>query len=588
MFYNKHFQTILGLICIVFLLGIILSSNSSFATDGTDVVDEVNIVVPVSCTLTGTGMNTHNANIVNGTYQADIGSTTIKAFCNDNEGFAIYAAGYTGNEIGAESSNKLEGTSASSNAVIDTGLATSTPNPDVSNWAMKLATNTSATYALTLDNNYGTYSLVPNSYTKVAHRDSSTDVGTNAEGATLTTTYAAYISKTQAADTYTGQVIYTLVHPSIADAPFVPIRCGQGKICYNSNSNDVLGTMGEQDIPRAKDWSSCYETDNETYCTDEDGYDVDIDTLPYLDGYAETVTLHASNFKREGYGFAGWNDSYDMAGVNYGPDQTITISQDMARKGVSLYAHWVESNGNLQDWTGCSALNTNQVIGLTDTRDGNVYAISKLADGNCWMIEDLRLSNSNSTLNNTNTDNPALDFTSLSVSSDDNWYCNTEACINQNKLNTNNTVLFVDNTAGDQDGYIYSYGNYYNWYTATAGTGTYSLVSENAAGSICANGWTLPLGEQSNKDESQFATLGSALGITSYSMYTSDGSNRMRTYPNNFIYNKNAYGKYWSRTAYGTQAADYMLISNNYVYYSAGNGKGKHNGYSVRCLTSGL
>ena len=211
---NKYLLAPAMLLTVTALSKIFLMSSNSFATDNTDVVDEINITVPVSCTLSGTGMTSHNANIVNGTYQADIGTTTLKAFCNDSNGFAIYAAGYTGNEIEGTNSNKLVGTSASSNAVIDTGLATSTESPDVSNWAVKLATNTSATYALTLDNGYGAYSLVPNSYTKVAHRDSGTDIGQSAEGATLTTTYAAYISKTQPADTYTGQVIYTLVHPT--------------------------------------------------------------------------------------------------------------------------------------------------------------------------------------------------------------------------------------------------------------------------------------------------------------------------------------------------------------------------------------
>ena len=125
------------LITITILTGLILSSTTTSATNDS-VVDEVNITVPVSCTLTGTGMNTHNANIINGTYQADIGTTTLKAFRNDNEGFAIYAAGYTGNGIGGTNSNKLVGTNASSNATIDTGTATSVGNPDTSNWAMKL------------------------------------------------------------------------------------------------------------------------------------------------------------------------------------------------------------------------------------------------------------------------------------------------------------------------------------------------------------------------------------------------------------------------------------------------------------------
>ena len=81
--------TPLGLVGTTILSGAFLMSSNSFATDNTNVVDEVNITVPISCSLEGTGMTSHNANIVNGTYQADIGSTTFKVFCNDDEGFAI-------------------------------------------------------------------------------------------------------------------------------------------------------------------------------------------------------------------------------------------------------------------------------------------------------------------------------------------------------------------------------------------------------------------------------------------------------------------------------------------------------------------
>ena len=130
--------------------------------DGDSVVDEINITVPVSCTMSGSGMTSHNADISNGTYQADIGTTTLHAFCNDNSGFAIYAAGYTGNEIGTTNSNKLVGTSASGNATIVTGTATSAGNPDASNWAMKLTAtqdsgDTTGTNAFAIDNSFNAY-----------------------------------------------------------------------------------------------------------------------------------------------------------------------------------------------------------------------------------------------------------------------------------------------------------------------------------------------------------------------------------------------------------------------------------------------
>ena len=252
------FVPIFILLITTILTATVLSSIYVSADDS--VVDEINITVPVSCTISGTGMNTHNAEINNGLYEPNIGTTTLHAFCNDNEGFAIYAAGYTGNEVGGTNSNKLVGTTASGNAAIESGIATTAGNPDISNWAMKLAISqdsgdTTGTNAFTIDSApnvdlpseaesgatqvpFSSYHVVPNEYTKVAHKNSGTDMTDTTGGVKLTTTYAAYISKTQAADTYSGQVIYTLVHPSTAPAPV-----GEGKVgvTYHANGSTFTG-----------------------------------------------------------------------------------------------------------------------------------------------------------------------------------------------------------------------------------------------------------------------------------------------------------------------------------------------------------
>ena len=111
----------LGLISLIVLSGAFLISPYSYATDD-NAIDNVSVNVPVSCTMSGTGMNSHNVNIVNGTYQADIGSTTLKAFCNDNNGFAIYAIGFTDDEYGK---TVLTNTTLGSTYNIATGTATS-------------------------------------------------------------------------------------------------------------------------------------------------------------------------------------------------------------------------------------------------------------------------------------------------------------------------------------------------------------------------------------------------------------------------------------------------------------------------------
>ena len=588
------------------------------ATDTTDAVDSVSIGVPISCSMEGTGMNSHTASVPNGTYQADIGTTTLKAYCNDDEGFAIFAVGYTGDEIGGTNSTKLVGTNGS----IVTGTATS---GDTSNWAMKLTTNSGATYAITLDNGFSSYSSVPASYTKVAHRDSGTDIGTGATGASLTTTYAAFISKTESADIYNGKVKFTLVHPE-NETPAQPQPCEAGKICYHANTTSVQGQMGDQSLLK-KDWSSCAHTDNRTYCSDDDWNEIDINTLPELPNqYIENATLWAPNFKRTGYGFAGWNTSFDYSGTNYGPNQTITTPADIQTNGLSLYARWIPSQGTLQNWNGCSSMNIGDVTALTDNRDNDTYAVAKLADGKCWTIENLRLDNAPE-LTVSNTHNPSLPLNNswyylnrqgtlvtsnhLSAPSDptstnpDTAWCSDSMgpeCYNQSMLATNNTIGFTTNTSSNYStsNNVYSYGNYYNWYSATAGHGKYASDSGYVApGDICPAGWHLPTGKDANGD---FGVLDIAIGGTGTDQSTIEASNRWCTYPTNFIYSgyvvgsyvnsRDYYGEYWSSSRGNLDMSAHALYFYGGIASAYGNNVGpgtyaysKNQGLTVRCIS---
>ena len=267
----------------VFLTGISLSA-SVFA-DTTDTTDEIGIEIPISCTMSGTGTNTHYASIPNGIYSGSytdpstntnyangIGTTTIKAFCNDNQGFSIYAIGYTDN---IEGKTTLSNEQLGSTYDIITGTATGpVGSNDVSNWSMKLSTITSPTptYPIAIQNSFDSYHEVPDDYTLVAKRESATDVGQNAVGSTLTTTYAAYISKTQPAGLYEGQVKYTMVHPhdatkpEIVESPSTSCTTPVPNYTYmqdinSANISSVLTSLTENSPYFLRD-----KRDNQPYC----------------------------------------------------------------------------------------------------------------------------------------------------------------------------------------------------------------------------------------------------------------------------------------------------------------------------------
>ena len=579
---------------------------------------EASVSVPESCSLSGTGTNSHNADVANGTYQSGIGTTTLKATCNDGAGFAIYAIGFTNEEYTGNDHTKLIG--ISNGQKITTGTSTS---GHTSNWAMKLETSSGATYPISLDNGYGSYTAVPDTYTKVAHRATGTDVGSSATGSVLTTTYAAYISSDQITDTYSGKVKYTLVHPQ-TETPLQPETTQSGKICYYPNGSNVEGTMGCQTVSAS----------------------------------ATSATLLASNFSRTGYGFAGWSTTFDYSTTGedahfYGPQEGITFTAGQYtgnNPGLSLYAIWIKSEGNFQDsaktTSVCNSLTAASTSGtrtlasvsaLTDTRDNQTYAIAKLADSKCWMIENLRLdntaeltlANTNSPLNDgtnvtlkhnytdTNTYNTLSVTSSVAYNADtapDGWcVSNSAACDDQSRLRTDNTANRATGSPNVDTGSMYSYGNYYNWYSATAGRGTYGFGTNNSsvAGDLCPAGWHLPKsGDKSNEANNEFWALivtgiNGGTNPANYSSSTrpyytgtpegTDASKALRSYPNNFVYSGSVYGGsvssrgsggyYWSSTAYSTYA--YNLSFSSIGVYPGTAYNGKHYGWAIRCVAPG-
>ena len=629
---------------LVFIVSTMLSfsflSTSTAVANSSEWIDEIEIKIPATCTLAGTGANTHAAEINNGQYDSAIGETTLKAFCNDSEGFSIYAIGFTDNEYGK---NVLTDHITGDTYDIPTGTLTSGSD---SQWAMKLiaVTTPTPTYPISIENSFDSFHTVPTSYTLVATRQSGTDVGTSAEGSTLKTTYQAYIKDTQPAGSYQGQVKYTLVHPA-SEVPLQPHDTTAGFIGYYPNASSVADSMADQSITTS----------------------------------ATSATLWPSNFKREGYGFAGWSDKFDWVlnendangngtGANegyhiYGPMQDITFTAGQYsgdNKGLSLYAVWVPSAGYIQNWT-CpndTTMPIGTVTALTDKRDDDTYAVAKLADSNCWMIENLRLdydaehnadgslaqgygasatygnfsglarpetANFSSTTSPTGSTEPnslyyagsnqgALGAT-INISQTQCAGCrmpryrndnvNTDATINPNTTTTNMTGL---------DENIYSYGNYYTWAAAIADTTYYGTNNQSVTTtSLCPAGWRLPKGGDKTRieqpyDDNEFwnlivdglngGTLPNNYNSSTTPYYTGAdeaGSidNLAKSFPNNLLYSGNAgaasvnnrgsTGRYWSSTVKDYRYLYYLSLYSSRVSPGT-NLSGKESGGSIRCL----
>ena len=364
-----------GLLLVAMLFASVTLASSKVSADGDTVVDEINVTVPISCTMSGNGMNSHNAEIGNGVLYGEldmdaetgaaiydgVGTTIVQAFCNDNAGFSIYAAGYTGDEVGGTDSTKLMGTSASNNSYIATGIDLGNTQ-DVSNWAMVVykisdSGDTSSGNAFTIDNSFQWGHVVPDAYTKVAHKNAATSMEAVNGGAEFGTTYYVYVSKTQPADTYSGKVIYTLIHPAYADA--------QG---CNPSANTIGEALCMQDISatnKATILSSMTEEQQYTLKDKRDG---------------KMYTVVKAPFTKDDMYFLAWNYVYSC--------QTGNCNSSIYNQLTSELQEYVDScNGSISNW------NYNTAIALTP----NTYGI--------FMTQNLDLDiDSNTTYTNEDTD----------------------------------------------------------------------------------------------------------------------------------------------------------------------------------------
>ena len=192
-----------SLSCLTLLSGFILGSPRVSASNS----ESLNLSVEISAACSLSIAQNPQTVTVNPGGDGVIGTATVKSVCNDPAGLAVYAVGYTSDSYG---NNKLSATINGTTYEIPsaTNLA------PASQWNMTL-TQVSGTYAPEIVSGYGSPSVVPDQYTKVAYRNGMTDTGVGATGANFTAAFNAHVSTDQAAGIYTGKVKFLLIHPNV-------------------------------------------------------------------------------------------------------------------------------------------------------------------------------------------------------------------------------------------------------------------------------------------------------------------------------------------------------------------------------------
>lgn len=264
-------------------------------------------------------------------------------------------------------------------------------------------------------------------------------------------------------------------------------------------------------------------------------------------------------------------------------------------------------------------------VQAVDKRDGKSYWVTKLADGNIWMTQNLDFDiDTTKTYTHNDTDlgwspnsfdinavwkpdYPTIDFDGTIVSGWKNNYVPQSA-------NPGEIYYYTSGSDADDESYgsleecvgaghiesdcrHYHVGNYYNWTAAMASNNNLTRSENDVESSICPANWRLP-----SIYEDEFMDLLLSYGVITISAgsisYTADGFDIIREFPLYFVrsggieWNSNKLtgmggnGSYWSSTATSYYPASYLQFSSNNIKPNTYNINNpiKYVGWSVRCV----
>lgn len=305
-----------------------------------------------------------------------------------------------------------------------------------------------------------------------------------------------------------------------------------------------------------------------------------------------------------------YTNSLIFSAATIDTDPATSFAQAFAAAGKTKVTVGSGQYYKMQDMDSgiCSAVTigntTTQTEPLVDTRNNKIYNVAKLksnpegTEGNCWMVENLRLGSAAQTTPLTPADsNVASNFTLPVMSITQPW------------TSTYTTPMLYpsdDQNTDPTKGALGYYGYYYNFYAATAGTLTNTLA--NTTSDLCPKGWSLPpnyydyapsgSAAVSSGYKKSFSALLYAYGVITNvadsSTYNLNGFATISAPPlqfvlngrhdssNSNVINRGINGYYWtSYSQTSDNASNLNFSSSNISPRGSGN---KANGFSIRCV----
>ena len=557
-FYYHFFCNILIISIPVLVISALILSLPHSSAD-TTTVDSVSFDLKVSCTISSNVTTAHRAEINGGQHKIEVGETKVSTYCNDNNGYNIYAIGSSGNTDG----NTDLISSVGEGYNIKTGLYND--GATISSWGMKLTAGTgigseSERTPPTINNGYNNYNVIPSVYTMVASRPSGTNMDMDANpdvtGSYFTTTYDIYASSVQPAGSYEGKVKYIMTHP-------------------NTNAPSTLDGIDGAFALAGK--QKAYQDSEGSYYAMQD---MTSSICNSVIGTGESTTarlvdmrdknLYYVTKEKDGNCWMTQNLDLKLNDPNtwHLTSENTDISDDPTVYTTTPYATGYTVNNGVYTWAPSNTTSDAIVDYTNNTIDGtwtHSYIAPASAEGGDTYI-----------------------YTNGATGSDpDIIYSLLQACIEAN------------HTAADSDCRHYHVGNYYNWTAAIASNNSnnFSTNYNNAVNSICPKGWRLPIATDANNESRDFGDLLVAQGImnsTTTTSYLTNGFINIRKAPlwfvrlgyinNGTLYNAALSGNYWSSTVSGNFIAYDLGFSTQVVKPAETIHLNRYYGGSIRCL----
>lgn len=307
--------------------------------------------------------------------------------------------------------------------------------------------------------------------------------------------------------------------------------------------------------------------------------------------------------------------------ANIGPDKPADTYENQVTLSVissplEITETW-DTISTMQEMTTeiCAKAASSASKQLRDTRDGKYYWVSKLADGKCWMTQNLDFDLSTSTTLTPSTSdvssNWAPGYSTASSATSSTILASDTGTRSWNLGNyriknpaSSSNCSYPKNSAADCSSQFTAYttptsangdvnahyilGNHYQWNAATAGTGG-TITSGQASSSVCPKGWKLPTSNTSTTGSFGGLINASNIGsnvttLTSAPYYFVRGG--LIDQNASILYaDAGASGYYWSSTPSSNGVNAYNLYFSSTASINTSDSAGtRRYGRSVRCI----